>query len=124
MEGGSLEDRLRHRLVHHILAEERWTAKFVPAAQFFVHLPRKFVMGCGIGVKWDGDDDIFQLAFHMFFGHGFASVIISRSARNPVLNGLTVLAAPSLIKFISPLGDLWLQVNSLTTRNWADLTTH
>jgi hypothetical protein len=38
-------------------------------------------MGCGVGVKWDGDDGIFDRSFHMLFGHGFASILISRSAR-------------------------------------------
>ena len=64
MEWGTVEYRLGHCLVHHILAEDRRAAKFVPGAQFFIYLPRKIIMGCGVSVKWLGDDDVFNGSLH------------------------------------------------------------
>ena len=56
----------RHGLVHHFLAEERWTIKFVAAAKLFIDLSRQFLMGRGIGVKWHRDDCIFNWSIHAF----------------------------------------------------------
>src|ERR1017187_6975345 len=50
------QDRLRHGLIHHFLAEERRTIQFLAAPYLFVNVPCHLFMGCGICVKMHRND--------------------------------------------------------------------
>jgi hypothetical protein len=81
-----LDNRPRHGLIHHFLAEE-WCAKqFVTGVKFFVHFSRQLVMGCRIGVKRHGNNDVFDWGFHVGSSHKFFRLFLP-AATNLVGSG-------------------------------------